>query len=154
MRFLRRNTQKYAEIPKQKHRTYRVWRNMELPKYFIQPHTGLKQYKTHSTPTECGSLDSPFSIDIALLRSADFSTGCCVCETIGKMDTPLKHNAHETRIVQTLVWYRVVLLIIARQNFTHHLKYQFVKNCPLFPVPILQDSAFDAVKGNLQVSSL
>ena len=52
MRFL-------EETPYQKHRTYRVWRNIELPKYFIKLHL------------ECARPNTVYSIDISPLRGGE-----------------------------------------------------------------------------------
>lgn len=49
---------------------------------------------------------------IPFLRRGNFLRGACGPETRGKIDTPLKRNAHETRIVQTLPLVLVVFSVL------------------------------------------
>jgi len=94
--------------------------------------------KRHSTPTACGRLDRPISIDIPRLRRERFLRISCVWETIEKIDTPLKHNAHQTKSVQTLVyvvkndgWYPCVhpsFFLLSFRWFNY-----FLDTGPLFP---------------------
>ena len=54
--------------------------------------------------SECRSCSDNYAIYLLnLIRSGTFPRVACDRETLGKIDAPLKLNAHETRLVQTLV---------------------------------------------------
>ena len=44
----------------------------------------VSPFRTHSTPLECGRVDTPFSIDIALRWSVVFSQGSKDCAKLAK----------------------------------------------------------------------